>query len=146
MPESQRAERANAHAYLAALPVRARARVREALRAARGAVPDAALGFSYRMPLLRLDGRPLLWVGGFAHHVGLYPLTAAVRSKLGPALAREDTAKGTLRFGLDAPLRTGLVARIAAVRAAEVRGAGSRAPARRRRGASGQKKSRRRTS
>ncbi len=146
MPESPQQERAAARAHLAALPPKSRARVRELLRVVRAAVPGAALGFSYRMPLLRLDGRPLLWVGAFARHVGLYPITAAVRARLAASLAHEDTAKGTLRFGLDAPVRTGLVRRIAAVRAAELRRATARAERGRKRRALTRTRSQRRTS
>lgn len=120
MKYDSRAERDAVRGFLAALSPRARARVVALRRAIRASAPHATGGFSYRMPVFRVGGRPLLWVGAFQRHVSLYPMTAAVKSRLAAALASHDHAQGTIRFALDAAPPERLVARIVRVRLREL--------------------------
>jgi uncharacterized protein YdhG (YjbR/CyaY superfamily) len=60
--------------YLAGLPADVRARVEELCGVVRKVVPDAGEAISYAMPVFTLDGAPLLHVGAWRHHIGLYPV------------------------------------------------------------------------
>lgn len=107
--------------YMAALPPGSR-RVLKQFRAEILAVaPDATEGFSYRIPAFRLDGRAFVWYAAFKAHVSLFPIGDAIRAANAKALAGHETAKGTVRFPLDAPLPLGLVRKLVRARVKEVR-------------------------
>ena len=75
------------------------------------AAPSAEETISYGMPTFRLDGRHLVYFGGWKHHVGIYPLPVLAgedEQRLAPYLA----GKGTARFPLDQPIPFDLIARI----------------------------------
>ena len=108
--------------YIAALPPKTRAEVRKLRATIRAAIPGAVEGFSYGIPGFRLNGRPLVWYAGWAHHTSMYPITAGVRKALGPQLERYAMSKGTVAFPLGKPLPLTIVKRMVKARAAEVLG------------------------
>lgn len=83
-------------------------------------MPDAEQVISYQIPCFRLDGTYALYCAGYAHHVGLYPITAAMRDAVGDALTPYLSGKATARFSLDAPLPVELVRQLATARVAEI--------------------------
>ena len=87
----------------------------------RAAAPGAVEGFSYRIPVYKIDGRPVVWCAGWKQHTSVYPITAAVKRALGPKLEGYKTAKGTIRFPLSEPPPSALVRRIVKARIAELR-------------------------
>ncbi len=107
--------------YLAAQPPRARRALTAIRGAIRGAVPRATEHFSYRIPGFRLDGQPLVWYAGFAKHVSLYPMGAAIRRAHAAAIKGYKSSKGTIQFPLGDPIPLALVKRLAKARAAEIR-------------------------
>jgi uncharacterized protein YdhG (YjbR/CyaY superfamily) len=109
---SPAADRASVREYLAAQPPPARRHLRRIRELVRAAIPRAVDGFSYGIPALRVDGRPLLWYAGWKAHCSIYPVSAAVRRALGRDL-------GT-------PLPATLIRRLARARLSELGGGRNR--------------------
>ena len=116
--------------YIAAQPPRVRSVLQRVRATIREALPGATEGISYQMPIYKLDGVMVLYFAGYQRHYSIYPATARVIDALGDALDGLVHSKATLRFPLDQPVPTRLIARIARLRAAE---AAERKPPRARR-------------
>jgi len=114
--------RAEIATYLAAVPPGARRALQKLRADVRAAAPDAVDGFSYRMPLFRLDGRALVWCAAFKAHTSMYPITPSLLKTHGIDVTGYETSKGTIRFPLDAPIPSALVKRLVKARIADVRG------------------------
>ncbi|HYW32585.1 MAG TPA: DUF1801 domain-containing protein [Gemmatimonas sp.] len=106
--------------YLDTLSTGQRTVVEQLIAAVREAVPAAEEGFSYGMPLLTLDGQPLVWVAAWKRHYSIYPVTSAQASQAAVPGDEYEAEKGTLRFASNTVVPFGLVARVAQARAAEI--------------------------
>ena len=107
-------------AYLKMHPPAVRKRL-AALRALiRKAAPGAEEKISYGIPAYMQDGR-LLYFAAHIGHIGVYPLTAALKRELGDALKPylSTTAKSTIRLPHERPLPLALLTKGVKVRVKE---------------------------
>jgi len=110
-------------AYLNALPDGQRAALTALHHTLRALLPDHIEVMSYAMPGFRQPGpkgKMVVGYAGFARHCGLYPHSGSII----PALASETTGFKTSKSGIlftpDHPLPAALIARILALRVAEI--------------------------
>jgi uncharacterized protein YdhG (YjbR/CyaY superfamily) len=107
-------------AYISAQPAPARPALERVRATIRKALPGAAEGISYQIPVYKLDGVMVLYFAGFRRHYSIYPATARVVAALGNELAGSLHSKATIRFSYGDAIPTRLITRIAKLRAAEV--------------------------
>jgi hypothetical protein len=67
-------------------------------------------------PAFRLDGKVLAGFGAFARHLSYFPHSGKVLPVLADKLTDYDWSTGTLRFAIDQPLPSELVAELVRVR------------------------------
>ena len=89
-------------AYVAAQPAAAREIINEARRRVSNAVPGATEAISYDIPTFKLDGKPLIYVGAWKNHIGVYPVPTGDEA-LQRDIERFQSGKGTLKFQLAEP-------------------------------------------
>ncbi|HET7745686.1 MAG TPA: DUF1801 domain-containing protein [Vicinamibacteria bacterium] len=104
--------KATVDAYIARQPAVAQSALRRVRAIIRKVLPDAEETISYGIPAYKQDGRAVVYFAGWKHHWSLYPVTEAVRAKLGAALDAYELSKGTVRFPLAEPVPVRLVERI----------------------------------
>ncbi len=109
--------------YIDAAPEPQQSTLRQLRAALAALLPDAEEGLSYGVPAFKVDGTPVAGYAYFKGHCGFYPHSEAVLSQVDPKLlAGYKTARGTLRFPIDAPLPEELVERLVAIRLRELEG------------------------
>lgn len=106
-------------AFLAKLPAGQRAALAKLRAQLRAAAPKAVEDFGYRLPMLRLDGRALVYYGAAAKHCALYPGSMSVTKAFAQELAGFKTTTGAIQFQPERPLPAPLVRRIVKYRIAE---------------------------
>lgn len=107
-------------AYIAAFPKGTQRLLRQLRAIIKSAAPDAQESISYRIPAYALHGR-LVYFAAFKTHIGVYPVTKAVRQTFKKDLPAFQTAgaKSTLRFRLDRALPSNFIRRVVKVRIRE---------------------------
>lgn len=102
--------------YLADLDPLKRATLQTVRDRIRAVLPEAEECISYGMPAFRLDGKVLAGFGAFARHLSYFPHSGKVLPLLADKLTDYDCSTGTLRFAIDEPLSSELVAELVRVR------------------------------
>jgi len=105
--------------YLGNFPPEIRKRLIQIRNLVKKAAPDAAEKISYGMPAFTLNGM-LLYYAAHTKHIGLYPLTSAVKA-FSEELRPYKTAKGSIQFPNDKPLPLKLISEIIKFRVSENR-------------------------
>jgi len=92
-------------------------RVRSTIRKA---APGAEEMISYGIPTYKLNGRAMLYFGGWSQHYSLYPASVQLAAAFKDQLAPYEISKGTIRFPLSEPVPVQLIEGIAKFRAKDI--------------------------
>ena len=103
-------------AYLAELDPLKRATLQTVRDRIRKVIPEAEECISYGMPAFRQGDKVLAGFGAFARHLSYFPHSGQVLPVLAEKLTGYDWSTGTLRFAIDEPLPSELVAELIRVR------------------------------
>ncbi|HJT38464.1 MAG TPA: DUF1801 domain-containing protein [Actinomycetota bacterium] len=117
-------------AYLADVPPKERAVLKQIRSTVRSVLPEAQEKISYGMPAFTYHGN-LLYYAAAKNHLSLFPGSKSVIKKFAKELASFDATAGTIRFTVDKPLPQTLIKKITKERAAENRARASKKTAKR---------------
>ena len=115
----QQTKAATVDAYIAAFPKSTQTLLKQVRKTIRDAAPEAVEGISYGMPGYKLNGKPLVYFGGYEHHIGFYA-TPSGHAEFDKALSKYKQGKGSVQFPIDEPMPLELIARIVKFRVKEV--------------------------
>ena len=99
--------------YIGSFSTDVQAILENARRAIRRAAPGVEESIRYQIISFKADGKYLVYLGGWKHHVGLYPIPA-LDETLEEGLSQYRAAKDTLRFPLKGPVPYDLIERVVA--------------------------------
>ena len=106
--------------YIAGFPKPVRTVLDKVRAALHEALPGADEAISYGIPVLKLDGRPVIYFAAFKEHYSLYPMNKRMEAAFAKDLVKyEISGRGTVRFSLAKPVPTGFIQRVAKFRARE---------------------------
>ena len=105
--------------YIAGFPEDVQEILRKIRITIKSAAPAAEEAVKYGIPTFVLNGN-LVHFGGFRKHIGFYPTPSGIE-EFKDELSVYESAKGSVRFPLDKPMPYGLISKIVAFRAKEVR-------------------------
>ncbi|MBN2151860.1 MAG: DUF1801 domain-containing protein [Candidatus Lokiarchaeota archaeon] len=86
----------------------------------KNAAPEAEEAMAYQIPTFKL-GKNLVHFAAFKHHIGFYPTPSGIE-RFKHEFSQYDTAKGSVRFPLDAPIPYDLIEKVVEYRVKAVRG------------------------
>ncbi len=97
--------------YLAQFSGEVLERINQIREAVRVLAPNSEESLSYGLIGYKLKGKPLVYVGGFAHHIGFYA-TPNGHEAFKDDFAKYKQGKGSVQFPLDQPLPIELIERV----------------------------------
>lgn len=86
-------------------------RLLEMRQVIRAEAPDADESISYGMPAYKLRGKPVVYFGGYEHHIGFYA-TPNGHEAFRDEFAKYKQGKGSVQFPNDKPLPIELIKRV----------------------------------
>lgn len=109
--------------YLAELPEEVRLALEKLRKIIKAAAPGATEAISYRIPVFRLQGRPLVGFGATKNHCSFFTMSSSMILKLARMRARElkgyNIGGATIHFSPDKALPATLVRKLVKERIAE---------------------------
>jgi uncharacterized protein YdhG (YjbR/CyaY superfamily) len=121
MRKSPKAE--SVDGYLELLPGEVRVALEKLRKIIKAATPGTTEVISYRIPVFKYEGRPLVGIGAAKKHCSFFTMSSSMIPKLARMRARElkgyEVSGATIHFAPDKPLPTGLVTRLVKERIAE---------------------------
>lgn len=99
--------------YINTFPPQTQAALQQVRQAIHQALPQAEEGISYAIAAFKVDGKFLVYFSGAKKHIGLYPFQQDMAKAIPASNNYDQSGKGTIRFPLDKPIPTDLVADIA---------------------------------
>jgi uncharacterized protein YdhG (YjbR/CyaY superfamily) len=97
--------------YIASFPEPVRLRLSRVREIILELAPHAKESISYGMPAYKLNGKPLVYFGGYEKHLGLYA-TPAGHEAFTEELASYKKGKGSVQFPHEKPLPDQLIIRM----------------------------------
>lgn len=105
--------------YINAFDGEVRTRLKQMRKIITAAAPQAVESLSYGLVGYKLNGRPLVYFGGFVHHIGFYA-TPNGHEAFAEEFSKYVQGKGSVQFPLDQPLPADLVKRVVDYRKAHL--------------------------
>ncbi|MBK8459023.1 MAG: DUF1801 domain-containing protein [Micropruina sp.] len=106
--------------YLDALDLPKRETLQEVRTTIRALLPEATEGISYGCPVFRVAGKNVAGFAAFAKHLTYAPHSSTVLEQLPEELTGYKVSKGSFQFKIGEPLPADLLAKLIAVRLAEL--------------------------
>lgn len=103
--------------YMAGLEPAQRKFLKEIREHIRAAAPKATDSFSYGIPAVRLNGKPLVYYAAWQKHASMYPIAASITKE---ELKGWRTSKGTVQFPYAKPLPAALIKKLVKARMGEL--------------------------
>ena len=109
--------------YLKTVPEDMRAALQKLRNIIKATIPETTEVISYRIPIFKYQGRPLVGFGATENHCSFYVMSSSMIPKLARARDAElkgyDVSGATIHFTPDKPLPAALVKRLVKERIAE---------------------------
>jgi uncharacterized protein YdhG (YjbR/CyaY superfamily) len=116
---------ASVESYLELLPEEVRNALEKLRKIIKAAAPGTTEVISYRIPIFKLQGRPLVGFGAAKNHCSFFTMSSSMIPKLARMQARElkgyDVSGATIHFTPDKPLPARLVTKLVKERIVENR-------------------------
>ncbi len=105
--------------YIKLFPISQQAKLRQLRELIRAAAPKAMESICYQMPAYKLNGKPLVYFGGFKGHLSIFALPSGIKA-LAKELALYKKTKSSVHFSYEKPLPQALIRKIVKYRVKEV--------------------------
>lgn len=104
--------------YIRQSPEAIRDRLHKLREIIRREAPEAEESISYMMPAYKMNGKPLVYFGGYPRHIGFYA-TPSGHEAFAAELAGYKQGKGSVQFPHNQPLPEDLIGRMVQFRVNE---------------------------
>jgi uncharacterized protein YdhG (YjbR/CyaY superfamily) len=104
--------------YIDSFPDKTQKSLKQVRKAIIAAAPKSVEDISYGMPAYKLNGKPLVYFGGYEKHIGFYA-TPTGHKKFEKQLSKYKQGKGSVQFPLDEAMPLKLITDIVKFRVAE---------------------------
>ena len=105
--------------YIASYPTSTQKILKQLRTLVKKVAPKAEESIAYGMPAYKMNGKPLVYFGGYDHHIGFYA-TPTGHEKFAKEFSKYKQGKGSVQFPLDKPMPMDLIERIVTFRVNEV--------------------------